>query len=172
MMRVPYYNTDSLIKAQINLLPNRNGVLTKRTFVGAATDVVNVKKADSLFWATELDIFYSLNTMNSAANLNAYSMVVVPDSKSNLTVTTFTTTEELPIKQVSIYYYKSRSNLRKIEAFYNQKNPMYKSTRKLAMDFENIYDTITLTHYTVEGKQQMLLGDSVMFGVAGSLKIK
>jgi hypothetical protein len=101
-----------------------------------------------------------------------YKVEEYADSKSNLTVKSFATTEDLPVRFLKIYYQKSLSQLRKIEAQYNEANSLYSSRRFLTMEFENVYNKTILTSYSISGGQKMFLDDSVQYNIDANIVLK
>ena len=166
-----YYNIDSLINAQISYLPPKKIILIKETTLNGKSDTAHLSSHDTLLWSNELDVFRQLRIINKPINIDAYTIENKPDPKSNLTIRSFTVKRKLPVEYLKVYFQGSPSNLRKIEALYQEGNSLYRSSRLLKMEFENIYNKITLTNYSIAGNQKMFLGDSVKFSIKGNLKI-
>jgi hypothetical protein len=47
-----------------------------------------------------------------------------------------------------------------------------KGSRHLIMEFQDIYNQTTLTSYSVEGGQELFLGNHVKFAVRGTIKLQ
>jgi len=95
-----------------------------------------------------------------------------PDSKSNLSVRQFSAKEKtLQVEVLRVYYKGSLANLKKIEASYRKKNYLYENLQQLVLEFNKIYNKNTLTSYSIEGTQKMILTDSVKFSINGSITI-
>ncbi|HEY8937779.1 MAG TPA: hypothetical protein VIM65_21275 [Cyclobacteriaceae bacterium] len=172
MKETRYFNIDSVVGNQVAYLPKVKSVLTKQVLFNGKEDSAVIAPKDSVAWATELDVFRQLDVINKPINKGLYSVVDERDTKSNLMIRSFTSTnEELAVQILKIYYHNSIANLRKIEGLYLEKNYLYTSTINLSMEFDNLYNKITLTNYTIEGSQKMFLGDSVNFTIAGRVKI-
>ncbi len=166
-----YYNIDSLVEAQIHYLPTLKISLSKETGLNGKTDSIQIVAKDTVLWSKELEVFKQLNIINRPINANLYRAENVPDVKSNLMVRTFIPNKKLTVEYLKIYYDGSVTNLRKVEALYHEENLLYGSARKLSMEFENIYNKITLINYSIDGKQKMLFGDSVKFFLKGRVVI-
>lgn len=166
-----YYNIDSLIESQIHYLPSRIILLDKKTGLNGKFDSVQIAVTDTILWSKELEVFRQLNIINKPIYAHSYHTENLPDVKSNLMVRSLISNEKIPIKYLKIYYQGSTTNLRMIEAFYHEENLLYGSSRKLLMEFENIYNKITLVSYSIDGRQKMFLGDSVKFFLSGTVII-
>ena len=168
-----YFNIDSVVTNQVMYLPKIKSILIKQALLNGKDDSTMITPKDSVAWATELDVFRQLEMINKPINRGLYSIVDEKDTKSNLMIRSFTSTKkELAVQFLKIYYHNSTANLRKIEGLYLEKNYLYSSAINLSMEFDNLYNKITLTNYTIKGKQKMFLGDSVNFTISGKVKIK
>ena len=129
-----------------------------------------VFRADSTIWQNELEIFRQLQAINKPVNRDNYLVDDgLYDPASNLTVKAFSTSANLPVKYVRVFYQDSLSKPRKIEALYDNKNTLYASSRLLTLEFGRFKNKLVLTSYAIEGGQQMKLGDSVMFKIKGEV---
>lgn len=165
-----YYNIDSLLDAQTDLLLSKNTLLKKIVVLDGKRDTAGITQPDSITLTNEFDLFRKIFRKRNFKIENG------SDSRSNLTIRTFTgelssSEKNVTPESVRLYFYNSPANLRKIEANYHEGNPMFSSSKHLTMEFENIYNKVTLVHYTIEGKQKMILSDSVNFFIQGDLKI-
>jgi hypothetical protein len=170
-----FYPVDSLVTAQINALTVRKASLHKEALLGTQVNSLKYTPKDTLTWINELDVFRQLETMNKLVNRDSYIVDDgLYDPGSNLTVKAFTAKEEtdLPVNYLRVFYHESVNNPRKIEALYNENNTLYKSSRLLIMEFEQIQDTTLLTSYSIHGGQKMTLGDSIIFAISGKIQIK
>src|SRR5690606_42097321 len=64
-----------------------------------------------------------------------------------------------------IYYDGSLNKIRKIESRFTESNLLYRSTRLLYMEFEQIDEKPVLTYYAVTGGQKIFLGDSLQYRI-------
>lgn len=166
------YNIDSVIGTQIHYLRSHRAEIRKKAALNGVERITTVSPKDSLDWREELGIFLDLDVINKPIYKGEYKVENLADKESNLTVKSFTTTEDLPVKFLKIYYYKSTGHIRKIEAQYNEANSLYVSSRLLTMEFENISDTTLLTSYSVDGGQKMFLDDSVQYTIDAGIALK
>jgi len=123
-------------------------------------------------WKNELAIFSELDVINKPINKGAYTIGNYADKKSNLSVKSFNTTEDLPVKYLRVFYQQSPGRIRKIEAQYNEANLLYSSTRFLTMEFEDIFNKTVVTSYSINGGQKMFLDDSVQYIVGATIILK
>jgi len=168
-----YYPVDSLIQAQIEFLTESKALLTKKAEINGAEEASTFAPKDSSAWAHELDIFAELNAINSPVNAGNYTVESgVRDSTSNLSIQLITGKPSLPIVYVKIFYLDALSKIRRIEALYKEENSLLKGSRLLILEFQEINNKTVLVSYSIEGSQQMFLGDSVQFVVKGTIAIQ
>ena len=165
------YPVDSLLQAQANYLSVKKAHLKKTVLLGGKEEEISLYPKDIIAWRNELEIFTALDVINKPINRSYYSIEDLSDSRSNLKVKSFTTTEDLPVRFIKIYYYQSPNKLRRLEAQFKESNSLYTSSRDLTMDFQQFGDTIVLTSYNISGGQKMLLDDTVQYHITGSLAL-
>jgi hypothetical protein len=165
------YPVDSLLQAQANYLSARKAHLKKVVLLDGKEEEISLAPKDIIAWRNELEIFTALDVINKPINRSYYSIEDLSDSRSNLKVKAFTTTEDLPVRYIKIYYYQSPNKLRRLEAQFKESNSLYTSLRDLTMDFQQFGDTIVLTSYNIVGGQKMLLDDTVQYHITGSLAL-
>jgi hypothetical protein len=167
------YPIDSLVTAQIMSLTAMQAVLQKQAIMGAKADSIVFTPKDTADWVSELDIFRQLGVMNKPVSRASYLVDDgLYDPGSNLTVKVFTSTApELPVQDLRVFYNRSVHYPRKIEARYDEETSLYKSSRLLTLEFQNINNKNILTSYSVKGGQKMIMGDSVIFSVKGKILI-
>ena len=166
------FNVDSLFRTQIDYLVGHEAVISKKAVLNGVEKMTTINPKDSLAWNAELAIFFELDVVNKPIHKAIYKVEDYADNKSNLTVKSFSTTEDLPVRFLKIYYQNSMSQLRKIEAQYNEANSLYSSRRFLTMEFENVYNKTILTSYSIAGGQKMFLDDSVQYNIAANIELK
>lgn len=165
-----FYDIDSLVSGQVNYLTEIQAGLFKEALLAGKIDAVSFTPADTVGWTKELDIFRKLNEINKPVNKGRYEVSDgLLDRGSNLTIKTFKTREPLPVTYLKIYYQGNISKPRKIEALYDEDNPLYKSARLLSMKFQQLENRTVLTSYSVKGGQKMVFGDSVAFYISGKI---
>ena len=167
---IVFYPIDSLVSAQVIALSESNATLRKEAMLGSVSDTVTATP-DSLGWSEELGIFRQIDVINRPVNLGTYLITDDEiDPGSNLTVKEFVSTTDQPVQYLRIYYDQSIDKPRKIEALYREENALYRSTRELAMEFQQLDNKIVLTSYSIQGSQKMVFEDSIAFTVRGKVQ--
>jgi hypothetical protein len=167
-----FYPIDSLVTGQIRNLTKIKAKLNKQALLDQKMDTIIYTPKDTLEWAEELDIFRELAVINKPVNKGRYVVKAASyDPGSNLAVKAFTTTENLPVKAMRIFYDASIDKPRKIEAEYSESNSLYSTSRTLSMEFQQIDNRTILTSYSVYGGQKMILSDSVSFSIRAKIQV-
>ncbi len=167
-----YYNIDSLFDKQIGLLLKGKATLEKNARVGDEDSRVVFVPVDSASWAGELDIFRNLNAINKPVNRGLYRDTVRKDRSSNLTVRIFEALDEdLPVERLEIFFLNAPHDIRRMEATYREENVMFRTKRRLRIDFRKKDAGSVISAYSVTGGQKMLLGDSVRYAVTAKISI-
>ena len=171
-----FYPVDSLVTAQVAHLRQTNAGLLKEVLLSGKNDTVTYRP-DSLGWSNELDIFRKLDLINKPVNKGNYNIDDgLADAGSNLKVKAFIRKDndeamKLPLVYLKIYYQGTIAKPRKIEALYDEANPLYESARLLSMHFQQIENQTVLTSYSIRGGQEMVFADSVAFYVSGKILV-
>jgi hypothetical protein len=168
-----YYSIDSLVKAQVIFLPKVKAAVTKETLLDhQSAAVVTFTPRDTMLWSKELEVFAQLKDINKPINKGAYLVEDgLLDTQSNLKVKLFTGTPAQKVRWMKLYYHNVLSKLKKVEALFNEENPLYESSRILTMEFQELNNKTVLTSYSIVGGQKMFTADSVTFSIQGKIKI-
>ncbi len=166
---VYYFNLDSMLIAQKAYLQGNSMQLDKWAYVDADTSQ-NTYKPDSLGWKDELAFFNKMN-INKPVLQGVYNVEVTEDVHSNLLIKSFIPAEgsDVEVQYLKLYYLDNISQLKKMEALYQENNPIYKSQRKFTLFFEDKSGVAYLDKFLVEGSQKMILKDSVKFKIEGNI---
>ncbi len=169
---VVFFPIDSLINTQIKVLAAREAGLQKQATLGGVMEEKEYTPRDTTAWQKELNIFSELNIINKPANRSSYVVRDgLIDANSNLTVKTFTDTTDQPVRYLRIYYRHTTSKPRIVEARYETDHALYTTARIMRMEFQTIDGVLTLTAYSINGGQKMMLGDSVTYSIKGRIQL-
>lgn len=168
---LPRYYFDSLLRRQALYLAKHDASVNKVTTMNNLDSRVTLKPADTTAWKNELEIFQVIDAINKPINRDAYKVEMKSDIRSNLMIRAFSTSRNLPVKYVNIYFKNKPDRIRKIEASYAESNALYHSSRILTMIFEPIRDSAVLTSYSITGGQKMVMDDSVNYDIKGYMTL-
>jgi hypothetical protein len=166
------YGIDSLLAQQIGFLSKRAESISKASILNGEDHTVLQSIKDSVAWKKELEIFEALDLVNKPVNRALYQVSIDADTKSNLKIRSISTTEDLPVRYLKLYYHGSPDRLKKLEARYEESNLLYRSARDLTITFEEIGGKAVMTSYSISGGQKMFLDDSVQYDINGQIKFK
>jgi hypothetical protein len=170
--RSSYYPIDSLISSQVEYLKTSKAVLTKKAEIDGVEETNSYRPQSDTAWTNELDIFSELKVINNSGNAGRYDVQKgVKDSNSNLSVDLFTGKGTLPVVYLKTFYLHTPSQIRRIEALYQEENALVKGSRLLILEFQRIGSQVMLTSYSIEGSQKMFLGESVKFSIQGTISL-
>ena len=164
-----YYGVDSLISVQQKALYRHKATLEKKASIGKDSSSITFQP-DSAQWLDELNIFKRLDITNPSLK-GQYSSDTRNDPNSNLTIQTWhADAPGAEVKLIKLYYLEKVEELRKLEATWEDRNPLNRSKKNMTLLFEDIHNEVLLTGYEIEGVQKMVLQDTVVFRVIGKVK--
>jgi hypothetical protein len=166
-----FYPVDSVLQNQIKYLAQGHASLRKVAIIGNEETSIVYTPGDTSAWKKELEIFNHINVINKPVNRGEYAMSEGKEISSGYRVKTFTTTENLPVRFLKVYYDRKPAVLRKLEAEVKDENLMYGGARYLKMEFQGTGNESFLSEYSVKGGQKMFMGDSVEYNITGSISI-
>jgi len=166
----PYFDFDSLVSAQIAQLSAARVSVWKKTAMNTRADTVTIHP-DAAQWKHELAPFQQLDVINRPLYKGTYRVEDVDDVHSNLKVRTYMATTPSPVRFVKIYYHGQATQIRKIEATFEENNLMFATSRSLLMEFEDRPTGLLLMRYQAAGRQKMILSAPVDFSMAGDVRL-
>jgi len=166
-----FYPVDSLLDNQVRELARLQATLSKTASMGQEESAAEYVPADTTGWQKELEVFYQINSINKPVNKSSYSVENGRDESSGIHMRTFSSSEEVPVRMLKVYYRDTPLLPERIEAKVTEVNSMFKGTRNLRLDFAQENNHIILTGYTIDGGQKMFLADSVQYNIKGSVTI-
>lgn len=167
----PYFDFDSLVRAQLSELSRLKTVVMKKSKLNSKADSISFAP-DTAQWKHELDPFTQLDAINKPMFKDAYHLQVKEDDHSNLQILECSSKIKSPVPWVKFYYQNDLKKLKKIESLYEESNLMFSSQRRLLMEFEKKEDHLILTHYQVKGFQKMLLSDTTSYLLDGAIRFQ
>jgi hypothetical protein len=170
-----YYNLDSLLQAQTQLLISTKASLTKNAYLGEKKETKKFSP-DSLGWIDEFGTLSELALINKSIYRGMYSVRDEQDSKSNLRILSYAIKDQkgeskIPVRNVRIYYLGSLDRIKRIEGTYNEENELYSGSHSLSIELQDVYNKTMITSYSIVGHQKMILADSVDFTIEGRIGI-
>ncbi|MCE7862029.1 MAG: hypothetical protein DYG99_00660 [Bacteroidetes bacterium CHB5] len=165
----PYFDFDSLLNNQQQALLLSKATLTKKVILGTTSEELTFE-TDSMILAKELDAFRQLDIINKPGFKNEYRILDgLKDTRSNLTIRRYEALQQRhPVPFVTFYYQREFNRLYKIESVYKEDNALYKTERKLLLEFDDTSGKPLLVHYRLSGVQKLILSDSISFSVDGN----
>lgn len=152
-----YYDLDSLLDAQIEMLSEEDVLLRKSVEMDGKQEQ-NEKKLDSAGWGKEFLIIRDFD-LNKPNNVGAYST-----EKSNGDIKyTLTANIDAPVKAFDVI--KKEGNLSQITSNYFEDKSIYQHRRKMTLKFDNGL----LRNYEVRGFQKMILKDTIKYIISGEV---
>lgn len=164
-----FYNIDSLVTSQINNLAQLDPQVAKEARINTTEENTRLTLDDTVAWKKELDVFRQLD-LNKAINLGNYKVEDgIRDKASNLVIKEFTSTKDLPVVYLKVYYQDHMEDVRKIEGLFHEDNALYSSKRYLSMELNKVENENVVISYSISGGQKMILGDSVDYSIKATL---
>ena len=166
-----YYNLDSLLNTQINMLSaGQMRVSKKATLDGEKEEIIKILSKEQ--WENELKLFRDAD-MNVPSLSGVYTCNCgISDEKSNLLLNEYIPEYDdanILIRLFRIYYFEEISQVRKILIEEKEENELYFSSRSLVMNFESSRNGMILSSYSITGFQKLLLKDTVSYFIEGRI---
>ncbi len=122
---------------------------------------------DSSGWAQELKLFLEAG-INKPVLRNQYDISDTAALNSNLSIRKYEYIgdSKSAVEYMHVYYLDSLPYVKMVEARYRENNLLYKSGRKIRMNFDDNGGLIArLESFAVEGFQKMIFKDTVTFAI-------
>lgn len=166
-----YFDTDSLMKQQKQILYEKKASIYKRAKVEGRSSEGTVEPDSLDSWTREFQMLEKIN-INKSALEGSYEVREYDDPHSNLKIKEYSGIEDdLEVPYLKLYYLNTPDNLRIIEAAYVENNPIYHSKRDLKFVFNDFTGSSLLHKYTIKGAQKMIFKDSVKFEIKAEVKL-
>ena len=158
-----FFEIKELMRNQITMLDTINPQLMKIAKINGKQDTTYITP-DSTGWAKELEIFLNVS-INEPALLDQYTSETKTTDKYRILNYEGIDKDDLEIEYLNIYYDRESDHLEKIEAYYKEISPLFKTRRYLYLWFRHEGQHPRIVRYAIEGQQKMILKDTVTFSV-------
>ena len=160
-----YYDVDSLINAQLNLLADIEPIRIKKVAKLNGEKEVTDYLTDSLSLAQEFNVFRKAN-INKPAYEGTY-LVNEIQSDSGRVIEYLPKENANNIEVQSVHFFYEDDQLVKIEAHVVEDHWLYDSDRTLTISLNENSSPAYIDHYQIRGTQKMILRDRVQFTIEG-----
>ena len=165
----PYFDVPSLVQQQLQWLDSLNPPVMLRASIGGQTQTETMRK-DSTAWAEAFDLFRQAD-INQPVLQGEYEE---SDSatQDSLRVRTYRAkrAQQAEIPYLRVYYRDSLANVYRIETMFQEDNVLYSTSRKMWMTFASRQGKPRVIAFETQGKQKMMLRDSVTYSARGELQ--
>jgi hypothetical protein len=162
-----YYDIDGLVDEQLLLLDSISPSLLKTANINGIKQKIDLSPTDSI-WRRELEIFRSAD-INKPRLSDSYAQkeAISKSDSSIIYISKFpksTLADTIRITFVNKLPSKIYASLR-------SQNTLFKSSKKLKLEFSNVNGRQMLTDYSVAGWQKMISKDATYFEIDGSMNL-
>jgi hypothetical protein len=164
---VTYYDIDGVVDEQLLLLDSIIPSLLKTANINGIKQKIDLSPTDSI-WRRELEIFRSAD-INKPRLSDSYAQkeAISKSDSSIIYISKFpksTLADTIRITFVNKLPSKIYASLR-------SQNTLFKSSKKLKLEFSNVNGRQMLTDYSVAGWQKMISKDATYFEIDGSIDL-
>ncbi len=164
-----YFDFDSLVSSQLDLMRQSRPVLIKKTILNSKVDSLQLN-FDTTRLKNELEIFRLPDVINKPMYKGLYTIETNEDFNSNLMTKIFSTTGKSPVPFVKLFLKENINELKRIETQVNETNIMIDSHRALTIEFDDCRGKPRLVHYRITSRQKMIFSHAVNLSIEGWLK--
>lgn len=159
----PYFDLKSLLDQQVQEIQEQDPTLKKSAWIENKPEQ-KVEKKDSSEWATELSILYEAD-INKPDLSDSY----FTEKKDNKIIYNSKDPEQTDIDYLIIYY-DTDGSINKVESEFSENNSLYTTNRRLQIFFDQQPpEQNLLTGYIIEGKQKMIMNDTIFYKIESEL---
>lgn len=163
-----YFDLKGLIAEQINLLDSLNPTIQKEAIIDGEAEVKTLQ-FDSAAWARELDLFIQAD-INKPNLRGSFEVNEEGMAEQGAKATTYTAKDKKDIGIEYLKVFRKDGNLERVETLYTETNALYNTFRKLELFFEPAGNKARLTAYSVDGRQKMVLKDTVFYTISAEIQ--
>lgn len=165
-----YFDMPTLVQQQLSRLDSLRPSVEIVAQIGDRKEVEKIQK-DSSTWAETLKLFSDAN-INRPVLQGSYTVSDSTDRQHDWNIRVYQAKQpkEVEIPYLAVYYQDSLSDVRRIETEFREENILYSTVRRMSMQFEPTASGPRLVGYSSEGRQKMVLRDSVYYHLQARLK--
>ncbi len=165
----PYFDVPTLVQQQLQWLDSLNPPVALRASIGGQTQTQTIRK-DSSAWAETFDLFRQAD-INQPVLQGEYEETDRA-AQDSLRVRTYRAKQgsEAEIPYLRVFYRDSLANVYRIETMFQEDNVLYSTSRKMWMTFSSQGGAPRVIAFETQGKQKMMLRDSVTYSARGELQ--
>ncbi|MFN8353934.1 MAG: hypothetical protein U0Y10_05805 [Spirosomataceae bacterium] len=157
-----YFDLKAFVEQQIAQLSAQQPMVDKTVEVKAQQEHLKTKDID---WAKELDLFVQAD-LNKPAYISSYES----STKANEVVYTLKLGEDLPVKSLKIMTDAASQLPIRVEATLRTENYLFTSEKQIQLQTRILPNgKPQLTHYQVQGYQQLIFGSKQPFQIEGKI---
>lgn len=160
-----YFDLASFTQILVENQVVANTHITKTTNVNGVEEIIEIGKADSLFWTTELFLLLNAN-INKPSLIDSYSIEKdINEETSNLLKTIYTALPEAKteIKKIEFKYLNTQNEIRQVLAVINTKNSVYSTKQTVEMWVNKYGNKLLIDSLVTTGYNKTILLDSMRY---------
>jgi hypothetical protein len=161
-----YYDIEGLVEEQLLLLDSIGPSLLKTATINGLPEKTTFTPTDSI-WRKELEIFRSAD-INKPRLLDSY----LKTEANNEGVSSIIYISKFPkstlADSIRITFVDDLPS--QIYASLRSQNTLFKSSKKLKLEFSNVHDRQIITSYSVAGWQKMVSKEATQFEITGQIQ--
>jgi hypothetical protein len=161
-----YYDIDGLVDEQLLLLDSIGPSLLKTATINGFPEKIDFIPTDST-WSKELEIFRSAD-INKPRLLDSYLQTEANNEGDSSIVYISKFPKSTLADTIRITFVNDLPS--KIYASLRSQNALFKTSKKLELEFSNIQGRHLLTDYSVAGWQKMMSKEPTQFEIAGHIQ--
>lgn len=165
----PYFDVPTLVNQQLQWLDSLNPPVALQASISGQTQTQTIQK-DSTAWAEAFDLFRQAD-INQPVLQGSYEETDRA-TQDSLRVRTYRSkrARRAEIPYLRVFYQDSLANVYRIETMFQEDNVLYSTSRKMWMTFDLRQGKPRVTAFETQGKQKMILRDSVTYFARGELQ--
>lgn len=162
-----YYDIEGLVDEQLQLLDSIGPSLLKTATINGLPEKTTFTPTDSI-WRKELEIFRSAD-INKPRLLDSYLKTEANNEGGSSIIYISKFPKSTLADTIRITFVNNLPS--QIYASLRSQNTLFKSSKKLKLEFSNVHNRQIITGYSVAGWQKMVSKDSTHFDIEGRINL-